>query len=259
MSETAAPPLEKPRRFHFNWVIPALLRPRAAFRQIAEHAGDAWLTPLLVLTLAELARVLAVGNVRQVLAASGQVTLPPDFQYWPPTMQEQFMQAQQAVSGPVFLYVLPGFVALMGIWLGWLLLAGILHLVLTMLGGRNPTRNALNVVAWAALPLAVRSLVRAGFALSTQTLITSPGLAGFAPLDATLLSAVLRALGSQIDIYFIWYTLLTLLGARLASGLPTGKVVAGGLAAVLIVLALQTAPGLVVGRFEGLEALRSLF
>jgi hypothetical protein len=60
-------------------------------------------------------------------------------------MQEQFMQAQQATQGPVFIYALPGFVAVLGVWIGWLLLSGLLHLALTLLGGRSANRNTLNV------------------------------------------------------------------------------------------------------------------
>lgn len=39
-------------------------------------------------------------------------------------------------------------------------MGGLLHLVLTMLGGRDSTGGALNIVAWAALPFALRDLVR---------------------------------------------------------------------------------------------------
>jgi hypothetical protein len=259
MLDTAAPPLDRPRRFHFDWLLPALFRPRRTFAHVAEHANDAWLTPLLVITLAEIARVLAVGNVRQALAATGQVTLPPDFQFWPPSMQEQFMQAQQATSSPVFLYFFPAFLAVAGVWIGWLVFAGLLHLVLTMLGGRSPTRNTLNVVAWASLPFAVRSLVRAGYALATQSLIGSPGLSGFVVADGTLTSTFLREALILVDIYLVWHLLLTLLGARLVSGLPWGKVVGGVLVTLLLVLLLQALPGLAFAQLGGLQVVRPFF
>jgi hypothetical protein len=259
MAEAIAPPLERPRRFHLDWLLPTLIRPRAAFARLAQHAGDAWLTPLLVITLIELVRVFAVGSVRQAQAALGQVQLPPDFQYWPPQMQEQFMQAQQATQGPIFIYALPAFIALMGVWIGWLLLAALLHLALTMLGGRSPTRNTLNVVAWAMLPFAVRALVTAGFALFTQSLVNGAGLSGFAPTDGTPLSAFLRELLIYVDIYLIWYVLLAILGARLASGLSLGKVIGGVLVTTLIVMALQALVGFGLLQFSGLSVLRTLY
>ncbi|MCS6909677.1 MAG: hypothetical protein NZM11_03800, partial [Anaerolineales bacterium] len=75
MNEAIAPTLERPRRFHFDWLLPALFRPRAAFSRIAQYAGDAWLTPLLVITAVELVRIFAVGAIRQARAAMGQVQL----------------------------------------------------------------------------------------------------------------------------------------------------------------------------------------
>ena len=259
MSEIALPKLERPRRFHFEWLIPALFRPRAPFARIAGHAGDAWLTPLAVITLVELGRVLAVGTIRQAQAAMGQVQLPPDFQYWPPQMQEQFMQAQQATQGPIFIYALPAFVAVMGVWLGWILLSALLHLALTMLGGRSPTRNTLNVVAWASLPFAVRGLVVAGYTLATQALVNGPGLSGFAPTDGTQPSAFLRELLIHLDAYLLWYVLLAILGARLASSLSAGKVIGAVLVTTLIVLALQALIGFGLLQFSGLSILRTFF
>jgi len=244
---------------HLDWLLPALGRPRAAFSRIALYDGDAWLTPLLVITLTELARVFAVGTVRQAQAALGQVQLPPDFQYWPPQMQEQFMQAQQATQGPIFLYALPALIAVMGLWVGWLLLSALLHLALTVLGGRSPTRNTLNVVAWAMLPFAVRGLVLAGFALFTQSLVNGPGLSGFAPTDGTPLSTFLRELLIYVDIYLIWYILLAVLGARLASGLSVGKVIGGVLVTTLILITLQALAGYGLLQFSGLSILRTLF
>ncbi len=259
MTQAAAPSLDRPRRLQLDWILPALLQPRATFAKIAQAASDIWLTPLLVVTLAEVARVLAVGNIRQQLAATGQVTLPPDFQYWPPQMQEQFMQAQQATQGPIFVYALPAFVALMGVWLGWLLLAALLHLGLTMLGGRSPTRNTLNVVAWAMLPFALRAGVIAAYTLATQALVNGPGLSGFAATDGTALSSFLREFLTTVDAYVLWYVVLAILGARLASGLSLGKVIAGVLATTLIVLALQALVGFGLVQFSGLSVLRTLY
>jgi hypothetical protein len=102
----------------------------------------------------------------------------------------------------------------------------------------------------------VRSLVRAGNALFTQTLINSPGLSGFAPADGSLVSAIVRELLVSVDVYLIWHVLLIMLGARLASGLPRGKVAGGVLATLLVVLALQTLPGVVAAQLGGLQVIR---
>ena len=37
----------------------------------------------------------------------GEITYPPDYQYYTPEQQAQYMQAIQSTQGPVFVYVLP--------------------------------------------------------------------------------------------------------------------------------------------------------
>src|SRR5574342_131843 len=160
MTEIASLPIEPPRRLHFDWVLPALFRPRRTFAKIVEQSGDAW-------------------------------TLPTDFQYWSPDQQNQFMQAQAAASGPVFLYVFPSILSALSVWVGWLVVVGLLHLVFTLLGARGTTRTAMNLVAWAGLPFAVRDLVRIGYMIATRQLVGHPGLSGFASADAGVVSLLL--------------------------------------------------------------------
>ncbi|MGH2524088.1 MAG: YIP1 family protein, partial [Anaerolineales bacterium] len=232
MTESASLPLERPRRFHFDWVLPALFRPRQTFAQIAEQAGDVWLTPIAILMALALVAVAVAGPLKQAAAQTGQ-TLPPDFEFWTPEQQAQFMQAQAATSGPVFVYVFPAIVSVLGVWVGWLVMVGLLHLVLTLIGGRGSTRTAMNVVAWASLPFAVRELVRIGAMLTTRQLIANPGLSGFAPAGGGA-SAFLAAFLGLIDIYLIWHIVLLVFGVRAGNGLATAKAAGGVLLAMLL-------------------------
>jgi hypothetical protein len=258
VTETALP-LERPRRFHFDWVLPALFRPRPTFAQIVSHPGDVWLTPILILVVASLVRVMVAGWLKQAAAASGQITLPPDFQFWSPDQQAQFMQAASATSGPVFVYVFPAILATLGIWLGWLVMVGVLHLVLTLMGGRGTTRSAMNLVAWASLPFAVRELVRAGYMLATRQLVGHPGLSGFAPADGGALSLFLAEVLGLVDVYLIWSIMLFILGIRGADTLSAGKAVGGVLITILVVLLLQAIPGFVASQFSNLTIIRPFF
>src|SRR3990172_3894657 len=147
MAQTAAIPApDRPRRFHFDWLFPSLFRPRRTFAQIAGQSRAVWLTPLLVLTLTGLLQVAVAGPIKVAIAQSGQVDLPPDFQYYTPEQQAQFYQAQQATQGPVFIYAFPAILSVLGVWAGWLAVGGVLHLVLTLLGSRDSTAGALNLV-----------------------------------------------------------------------------------------------------------------
>jgi hypothetical protein len=259
MTEAAVSPIEPPRRFRFNWIPDVLLRPCQAFRTIAAQSTSVWLTPMLVLTLTGLIRVLLAGSIRQAAAASGNITLPPDFQWYSPEQQAQIMQAMQAMQGPVFTYVFPAIGALLGVWIGWLVLGGLLHLVLTLLGGRGETGAAMNIVAWASLPYAVRDLVRIGAMLLNRQVIQTPGLAGFAPLSQSGpsdLNLYLTALLGLVDIYLIWQVILLVIGVRAANGLAPSKSTAGVLAAVLIVLCLQALIIFLGARFGATSVLR---
>jgi hypothetical protein len=257
-SETVPLPLERPRRFHFDWLLPTLFQPRATMARIAAHPGDAWLTPILVLMACALGLVAVAGPLKQAAAQLGQ-TVPDEFQYWSPEQQAQFMQAQAATSGPVVIYVFPAIIAVLGVWVGWLVMVGVLHLVLTLIGGRGSTRTAMNVVAWAALPLAVRDLVRLGAMLSTKQLIARPGLSGFAPADGGPVSLMLASLLALIDIYVIWQIVLLILGVRAGNGLSLGKAVGGVLLTMILILLLQALPGFLAAQLGGLEIIRPFF
>jgi len=257
---TALPIEERPRRFYFDWLFPLLLRPRATFAKIASLGRASWLTPLLVLTVTNLLAVAVAGPIKITAAQNGEVKLPPAYQYWSPDQQAQYLQAQQlTATGPVFIYVFPAIVAVLRVWVGWLVMGGLLHLMLTMLGGRDSTGGALNVVAWAALPFALRDLVRAGFMLAQHQLLTSPGLTGFAPAGTGWVYAALGELFSRIDIFAIWYLILLYIGVRASVGLSRGKAFAGLLIALVIMLVIGLAPAVLLSLFSGLSVVQPFF
>jgi hypothetical protein len=169
------------------------------------------------------------------------------------------MQAMQATQGPVFIYVFPAISALFGVWVGWLLVGGLLHLLLTLLGGRGDTGSAMNLVAWASLPFAIRDIVRIASMLSTDHLIANPGLRGFAPLADANSSLFLASLLSLIDIYLIWHILLLIIGVNAADGLSRGKAVSGVFFTILLVLLLQVLFSFLSAKLGGLTIVRPFF
>src|SRR5512134_116642 len=144
-------PLEKPpaRRFDFARLLPVLTRPNRTFGEMAAEARATWLTPMLLLSITALLVVLVSGYLKTRAAMMGEVTMPPDWQWWTPDMQNNYMQAQQLTQGKVFMYVIPLVGAWSGLWAGWIVLGGLLHLGSTLLGGRGSMQSALNITAWA--------------------------------------------------------------------------------------------------------------
>jgi len=253
MTEATLPPLEPPRRLHFDWLLPALFRPRSAFAKIAAYEHGAWLTPLLLLTILALVRVAVTGPIQIAQLQSTPLTPPPGFETLPPQQQEQFYQSQAQAQGmltsPVLIYILPAAGALLGTWIGWLATFGLLHLLLTLLGGRGSTRNAMNVVAWASLPYALRDILRIGYLLATQRLIAAPCLSGFAPTGG--LGPVIAALFQNVDIYLFWYIALIVLGVTVADKMSRIKALSGVLVTMLVLGLLTAAPAALGALFLG--------
>src|SRR5215208_1068863 len=164
------------RRLDFARLRDILFHPRSAFQEISSEARSTWLTPMLVLTITAILAVMVAGYLKSHAALMGETPLPRDWQYWTPDMQNNYMQAQQATQGPVFMYIMPMIGSLAGLWVGWLLLAALLHFGSTLLGGRGSMQSALNIVAWGSLPFAVRDVLRIVFMLTAGHTITSPGL-----------------------------------------------------------------------------------
>lgn len=242
------------RRLDFSSLTGALLRPRAGLERVAKAERPMWNLPMLVLSLTALLSAVAGGYFKARAAMMGTVSLPQDFQYWSPEMQQNYYQAQQAMQGPVFAYVIPLVGALVSLWLGWLVLGGLLHLASTLLGGRGSMGSALNVAAYAMLPFAVRDVLRIIFMLISQQAITSPGLSGFsagAGFWAQLLS--------HTDLFLLWQIMLLILGMSLADELPRNKAAMGVIAVVLVMVLLQSGIGSISMNLGGAAIQRPFF
>lgn len=242
------------RRLDFSRVRDILFRPRQEFQEMTAESRATWITPMLVMTIAAILVVVAAGYLKSRATLMGEVTLPRDWQYWTPEMQNNYMQAQQATQGPVFMYIIPLLSSLAGLWLGWLLLAALLHFGSTLLGGRGSMQSALNIVAWASLPFAVRDLLRIIFMLSAGHAINSPGLSGFSS-SAGFISNIL----AHTDIFLIWQVILLVIGFAIADSLPRGKAVTGVLVVIVLVLLAQAGLGALSSGFGGLAVQRPFF
>ena len=247
-----------PRRWHFGWVLPTFLRPKATLTTIVEQDHAVWLTPLLILSVLALVAVLASGPARMSAVQMG-ATLPPDFQYYPPEMQQQYLDAQAQQSSPVLIYVLPAIGAVLGVWLGWLLLGVILHLAFTISGSGSRTLTILNLVGWASLPLALRSVIQIVFTLVTRQAINGSGLSGLVPAEAAGATAIMGIALGFIDIFTIWQMVLLFIGAGPASGLSRRKATLVTLAACIIMLALAVLPGYIGARLSGISTSGGFF
>ena len=259
IGDSYIPDASPPGRWHFNWILPALLQPRQTFERIVTLDRGLASTPLLLLVLAALGAALLSGSIKEAAMAAGQQQLPPGFEFYPPEMQAQFQQALSATSGPVFVYVLPAAMAVLGAVISWLLVGWLLHLLLTLMGGRSSSRQTLNVVAWASLPFVVRHLVRIGAMLSSEQLIAYPGLSGFVTGQTGNSAIFAAALLGLVDIYLLWHVALLVLGLNAGDHLARIKVWMAVLLTIVLVLLARTLPPLVAAQFSDLTIIRPFF
>jgi len=224
-----------PLRFFVKQISWLFYQPQNVFDWIATEGGRLWVFPLLLITTVTLLRILVVGWLQVRRAAQGEIPLPPDWTYYTPEMQAQYMQAAEATKSPVFVYVLPVIIGLAAIWLGWVIISSLLHLTFTMAGGRGTNASALNLVAWASVPFALRELLRVIYLLITKHPILSTGLSGF--VTKTESSGLLFASGllALVDIFLIWHITLLVIGAKRTETITTVK----SFAVVMVVIALS--------------------
>ncbi|HQP61818.1 MAG TPA: YIP1 family protein [Anaerolineaceae bacterium] len=245
---------EQPRRWRFDWILPTFLRPRRTFVQIAEQEKPAWLLPMLLLSLLILINILVVGPVRREAALmnmSGE--LPPGYEWWLPEEQARYQETISKSAGFFSIYVTPLLGSLGGLWIAWFLLGSILHLGLTLGGSRSSNTSALNLTAWASLPLGVRILVQTIAVLASRSLVKTPGLSGFAAAEPAGFSAFLAALLALIDIYLIWQFVLLLVGVVPMAGIARGKAWIITAIVFLLILALRALPGFIGMQLSGLN------
>jgi hypothetical protein len=249
------PPFRFPAKFAFSFI----LHPSDGFQKIAGQPRGSWSTPMLIVSLAAVLCLIATGWLTQQAALMGTPSLPPDFDYFTPEQQAQYLQAAQATQGITFIYVLPIIGSLFGIWIGWLIVGGTLHFATTLLGGRGETGVSMNIVAWANLPLAIRNIVRLFYMVISHKLIESPGLSGFiAPSDSNW-SLVLISILGMIDIYLVWHVILLMIGVRVTTGLSTRKSIGSVLIAVLFIFGFQVAAQFLISKIGNLSITRPFF
>ncbi|PKN92820.1 MAG: hypothetical protein CVU44_12375 [Chloroflexi bacterium HGW-Chloroflexi-6] len=238
----------------FKRIFALLLHPRQFF---AIDPGG-WRLPMLVVSLTLFLQTMVTGYFRAKAAAMGEVKFPPDWEWWTPEMQNNYMQAQQATQGPVFAYIIPLVGALTSLWLGWMLVSGLLHLASTLLGGRGNMGSAMGVVAWASIPFALRDMLRVIFMLAVGRAIASPGLSGFVSGSEPGMLFVGQLLG-LLDVFFVWYAILTVIGFSVKDNLGSGKAALGVIGVLLLILLAQAGLGMLGQNLSGMLISRPFF
>lgn len=211
-----------------------------------------WLTPLLVLSVLILISVLVAAPIKRAAVQMNMGT-PENFQYYSEDQQSAIQTGQANQTSPLFLFVFPLLSGLAGLWVSWFLLSSLLHLSLTLSGSRAKNVRSYNLAGWSYLPIGIRYLVQIIAMIFTKKAITTPGLSGFISADATGFTGFIACVLALIDLYFIWQIVLLLIGVIPLSNLSKTKAWTATGISVLILIVLQSLPGVISKALSGLS------
>lgn len=246
MAESTTSHLQQ-NQFNLRLIPAMLLHPGQAFSQIGTERKRAWMAPLLILSLTTVLALLINGYFQSRSAMGAVPQLPPDWQYWSAEMQNDYMEAMQATQSPTIIYVIPVVFGLAKLWLGWVIVGGLLHLFSTLLGGRETITDSLNIYAFSILPFAIRDVLRISFVLISQHQIQKAGLSGFVvgnDAGSLFWSQIL----SGLDLFLVWHAVLLIVGFHLFANLPHKKAVIVVFAMLMISILAQAGIGAVSAR-----------
>jgi hypothetical protein len=251
----------KPQRL--QWLLSFWIHPRTTIKKILSYEKGVWAFPLILLSILQVLKNLIEGPIRTNAAITSQAALAAK-QAIQNGMNGVVIQAQPTptapsfTAGPVYNILLPAILAILGIWVVWILFGSVLHLSLTLAGNRSSATTSLNLMAWASLPFAIRLVVQIIYTLATKTLVSSPGLSGLVPAGGTLASFLSSALAC-IDIYFVWQIVILILGAMIMGNISRPNAISSVLICALVIIALQAIPGTIMHSISGMAVSRPFF
>ncbi len=252
--------METPARGFGERLLGVLLHPRQELAAILSEERRSWRGPLVLRTATAVALVLIAAALLPPAPPALPISDPsiPGPIYTPEQMA-QIEQALAALSGPVFVYVFPAALAVLGTWVGWLLLSVALHVLFTWLGSPTTGHRTSNLAAWALVPFIARDLVRIAWTVFARQPILQPGLSGFASSSAEGGLLYLGLALAFIDLYFFWQLLLIFVGARTGAEISRPRLMVGLLLLGATQLALLALPSYLLASLSSLSLVRPFF
>lgn len=238
------------RDHHWAWVPRMFVKPRSTLARVNAHETAAWFTPMLILAIMVLLAVVFAAPIKRVNIQTG-ATIPEDFQWWSQERQQQFLQAQQNLTSPTFMYLFPLITGLAGYLLFWMISSSLLYLSLTLAGSRTTNQKVSNLIPWAMLPFALRELVKVIVIIGSKKLVADPGLSYLVASDATGIMVWLKGILGQVDFYGLLFVIFLYLGAIPLSGLRAKKAVLATTVALILVLVLIGIPSVISNALSG--------
>jgi len=222
----------------WGWMFGVIVDPANTFTQIVSHTADPhptdpaktkdttkWWLPLIVVAL--VAMVIAIWMVPNIIIPMQREVIS-EMVFEQGGTQADVDRAMSMASG----FAMPS--AIIGVFIQTFLMlfivAGVLHLLVKMFGGKGTFRDGRAVVAYSMIVSAVGSLVKFPIMISKKTMMPEVGPTLFFPsLEPS--DRLFKLLYMGFDIFTIWWLIVLIVG--LAAGYRVSR---GKSAAVVIIL-----------------------
>lgn len=229
------------------------IRPRSAMTRLAAQPGRRWLFPILALLIAvgasSITGLRATGDYRETAARAAVEAQMQDQIDAGNATQEDVDSAVALVNNPAFTAVGVIF-ALLAPIVGALIVAAIMHMFGTVLGGQQTFTQMFTVTAWARLPLVYGALVTTVQHLLGGWDPNPRGLSGLVacdPLDGDCTTSFLQPVLAEVELWNLWYLGLLAVAVWAASRVSRRKAVAAVLFLVVLRIAIG-ASGVAIGQ-----------
>lgn len=223
------------------------LRPVATMQTLAAAPGRRWLAPLAILVLVSVSGAVAAlpasrAFQRQVMLAQREAlsSSMPEGQSVDEIID---LTTTGAIGMATAVFSVLG--AAIGPVVAVLLVAAVLHLLGTVLGGQQTFKQIFTVAAWARLPLALGGVLWILYLLGGGYDGNPEGLSGLTAADpfvADSATGLATPILGQIELWNLWYLGLLAVAVRAAGRLSRSKAIA----AVALLVAMEIGLGLAV-------------
>lgn len=234
----------KPRQLLWDCIV----SPGTALARVAERPGwRRWIWPLGLLTLLSLGVFALQTPARNRVSAAALEAKMAEVQAQmggDAVVAGQAMPAAGGIAGSMNLVAaITGAIGIpLGILLGTLLVAGVLHFVGTVLGGQQGFGAVFTAAAWAKTPLILGAVLKLGAAAAGNFDYSPAGLSGLVaadPLAEKTSQSYLGPLLGQVELWNLWYLGLLVVLMMVVSKISRGR----ALAAVGLLLLLRVLSG----------------
>jgi hypothetical protein len=212
-----------------------VLKPKAAMRHVADRPGRTWLVPIVLTAVLGVAGVV-VGREAALETAREQFSARQTRMRETGVDADTIASAERALEGSLgFGVVLTATAAVIGPFVGAVVVAAVMHLAGTVLGGQQTFLQMLAASAWARLPLAMQSGLRLIAGLVGVHDPSPDGLSGLA-VSATGASGT-SFLGpplAEISLWNLWSLALLAVAMQVVSRVSARKAVAAVAAFVVL-------------------------